>query len=150
MIKQCLILFISNIIFWIQRIGARAYTNTFIWQRNTRNHTKTSCIKIIKLKRINNTREQLNGPSFFAEFPPLCFAESPLLQATKAMPPNAYEPCRDSPKTSPLWCFTHKVERRVICVLARIKQSLTIKNNFGYGRKEENNFSSSNRSIAVP
>ena len=27
MIKQCLILFISNIIFWIQRIGARAYTN---------------------------------------------------------------------------------------------------------------------------
>ena len=28
MIKQCLILFISNIIFWIQRIGARAYTNT--------------------------------------------------------------------------------------------------------------------------
>ena len=27
MIKQCLILFISNIIFWIQRIGARAHTN---------------------------------------------------------------------------------------------------------------------------
>ena len=27
MIKQCLILFISNIKFWIQRIGARAYTN---------------------------------------------------------------------------------------------------------------------------
>ena len=27
MIKQCLILFISNIILWIQRIGARAYTN---------------------------------------------------------------------------------------------------------------------------
>ena len=28
MIKQCLILFISNIKFWIQRIGARAYTNS--------------------------------------------------------------------------------------------------------------------------
>ena len=27
MIKQCLILFISNIKFWIQRIGARAYTS---------------------------------------------------------------------------------------------------------------------------
>ena len=27
MIKQCLILFISNIIFWIQCIGSRAYTN---------------------------------------------------------------------------------------------------------------------------
>ena len=30
MIKQCLILFISNIIFWIQRIGPRAYTNNTI------------------------------------------------------------------------------------------------------------------------
>ena len=30
MIKQCLILFISNIKFWIQRIGARAYTNKWI------------------------------------------------------------------------------------------------------------------------
>ena len=29
---------------------------------------------------------------------------------------------RDGLKTPPLWCFTHKVERRVICVLAR-KQS---------------------------
>ena len=101
-------------------------SNTFIWQRNKRNHTKTSCIKIIKLKRINNTREKLNGPSCFAEFPPLWFAEFPMLQATKATPPNVYEWRRDCPKTTPLWCFTHKVERRVICVLALTIQSLTI------------------------
>ena len=104
-------------------------SNTFIWQWNTRNHTKTSCIKIIKLKRTNNTREKINGPSCFAEFPPLCFAESPLFQATKATPPNAYEWHRDCPKTTPLWCFTHEVERRVICVLALMIQSLTINEN---------------------
>ena len=41
MIKQCLILFISNIIFWIQRIGARAYTNSF--HCNKPGHWKRNC-----------------------------------------------------------------------------------------------------------
>ena len=72
-------------------------------------------------------------------------AESPLLQATKNEPPFTYEQPRDCLKTTPLRYFTHKVEMRVLCVLARNTRLTYQELIFGYGRKEENNFSSSKK-----
>ena len=82
------------------------------------------CIKIIKLNiNILRGRKQ-NRPSMLGRISPLV-AESPLLQATKNEPPFMYEQPRDCLNTTPLKCFIHKVERRVVCVLAqKFKASL--------------------------
>ena len=63
-----------------------------------------------------------------AEFFPLGLAKYPLFQATKSEPPFTYEQPRDYLMTSRLRCFTHKVERRVVCVLAQKYQDFLINN----------------------
>ena len=70
--------------------------------------------------------ESKDRPSMLADFSPCVLPNLLLLQATKTTPPNAYDRPRDCPTMTPLRCFTHKVKRRVICVLALKIQSLTI------------------------
>ena len=58
MIKQCLILFISNIIFWIQRIGTRAYTNTELHSLDEATDENAESV----VEREFNEEKEMNNP----------------------------------------------------------------------------------------
>ena len=116
-------------------------SNTFIWQRNTRNHTKTSCIKIIKLNRINNTREKINRPSCLPNFllcvlPNLLCSKPPKSRLLMRMNDVGTAQRRLPSDVS----HTRSKGGLFVCQ-HELNKALTIKNNFGYGIKEENFFS---------
>ena len=103
---------------------------------------RSRCIKIIKLN-INMLQGE-HKTDLVVPLPNFSLGcRIPFAPSHQNEPPFTYEQPRDSLKTTPFRCFTHKIERRVICVLARKYKASLSRINFGYGRKEENNFSSS-------